>query len=108
MSAYRLLPREGTCTFQRIVHGRKTVGRVCPHSDGGYLGIINIVGGRETFRAATTVDAFEGVVARRLGYASATDLKQRNAVVRRNNRARRAQAVNLMDALLRSLDGSKP
>jgi hypothetical protein len=105
VSAYRLLAREGTCTFQRIARGRKTVGRVCPHGDGGFLGIINTGGGREVFRAATAVEAFEGVVARRLGYASAADLKQHNAVVRRDNRVRRVAALNAFNRFMRGEQG---
>jgi hypothetical protein len=94
MTTYRLLPLEGTQTIQYITRGKKTVGRVVRMGDGsGYLGIINRAeGGREEFTASTVLAAFEGVVAKRLGYGSASALKESNAKVRAVKRVQSARA----------------
>lgn len=86
MTAYKMQPREGTCTFQKITHGKKWVGRVCQHADGHWVGIIK---GSVMAYGPTPVAAFEATVAKHLGYASASALHARNAEVRAANRARR-------------------
>jgi hypothetical protein len=99
VSAYRMLNKEGTCTFHKIVHGRKWVGRVVQHTDGHWLGII----GKNMVKRPTAVAAFEQVVAEQLGYSSAAALRQRNAVVRQKTRLVNAAA----DAAYRQVLGGK-
>ena len=79
MPIYRLQPREGTCTFQKITSGRKWVGRICQHADGDWLGII----GKLMVKRPTAALAFDDVVAEHLGYASGAVLRARNSRVRR-------------------------
>ena len=82
MATYRLLPREGTCTFQRIMSGRKWVGRVVQHADGDWLGIID----KESVRRPTAMLAFDDIVATHLGYESGAQLRAQNARVRQVKR----------------------
>lgn len=79
MTALRLMPPGGTCTYHKIMTGRKWIGRVIRHAEGGYLGII----GKLTVRAETSVEAFEEVGARWMGYESAAALRSKNRMVRR-------------------------
>ena len=74
--------RDHGLPFKKIMHGKKWVGRVCRHGDGGYLGII----GKESVRAATEREAFEEIAARAMGYHSAAALHASN---RRGRQAKR-------------------
>ena len=80
---YKLLPRDGNIPYQKIVTGRKWVGRVIKHAtEQHWIGII----GKTTAKAASAAEAFDEVVAQHLGYASADALHNRNARVRHANR----------------------
>jgi len=83
-NVYRLRPREGTQTYQKITTGRKWVGRVTQHADGTWIGVI---GKLMVKGMATSHQAFDEVVARHLGYPSAAALRSKNAQVRRVKRA---------------------
>ena len=80
---YRMMEREGTCTFHKIMSGRKWVGRVVQHADGDWLAVI---GKNRMVRRPTAVDAFEQAAAEAMGYASAAALRSRNAEVRQRTR----------------------
>lgn len=67
--------------FKKIYHGKKWVGRVCKHADGGYLGII----GKMSIRADSETVAFEEIAARAMGYPNAATLKAKNRAVRSHN-----------------------
>lgn len=95
MTTYRLQDA-GYSTFKKIVTDGKWVGRVCVHADGGYLGIIGPV----TIKARTEREAFDEVVARDLGFASAAALAVHNARVRATNRIRRAHVAAVVDQAL--------
>jgi|SoiMethySBSTD1v2_1073268.scaffolds.fasta_scaffold3437509_2 hypothetical protein len=86
MSRFRLMPQEGTCTFQKIVTGRKWVGRVGKCEDGQFFGKI----GKTFVYAPTAIAAFEKAVAQHLGYTDANALRDHNAQVTRRNRQMRA------------------
>lgn len=80
---YRLMPRDGNIPYQKIMTGRKWVGRVVKHAtEPGYLGIIKPL----SVRAATAAEAFDEVVAQHLGYENADALRNRNRQVRRATR----------------------
>lgn len=100
MSRYTL--RDDGYPFKKIMHGKKWVGRVTTHADGGYVGIINLPSGStESARAATEVLAFEVVVARRLGFKTVAELKAANSQARANNRARNAHARYVASEMLK-------
>ena len=88
MSTYRLQPRDGSATFQKITTGKKWVGRVGRCEDGRFFGKI----GKTFIYAGSAGAAFDEVVAQHLGYASADELRSRNATVRAKNHQRRAVA----------------
>ena len=67
---YRLRD-DGVPGFKKIMRGKMWIGRICRHADGAYLGVI----GNAQIRAATEEDAFEGIVARELGFQNAGQLK---------------------------------
>jgi hypothetical protein len=83
----RLTLKDDGYPFKKIMRGKTWIGRVVRMGDGSgrYLGRI---GGHE-FTASTELDAFEGVAARFMGFDSAGDLRQQNAIVRQRNRASR-------------------
>lgn len=83
MSTFTMREREGSETFHRIYNKRKTVGRVCQHADGGWLGII----GKTTVRRSTPRQAFDDVVAIHLGYPSGAALREKNRRVAQVRRA---------------------
>jgi hypothetical protein len=80
------LKDDGYPTFKKIMVGKKWVGRVGRHAEGGFVGTI----GNETIRASTEVAAFEEISARHMGYPSAAALKARNAKTRAVGRAARS------------------
>jgi hypothetical protein len=82
--------------FKKIMDGRKWVGRVARHADGHYLGII----GKLTVKAASEREAFDEVVAQHWGYPNAATLRAKNAVVRHQNKVRRAGARAIADQML--------
>lgn len=89
MSNYRLYDKQGSETFWRIYNARKWVGRIAQHADGTYIGVI----GKEMVRGcATRHEAFEEVVARRLGFNNAAALHAHNARVSRANAATRNES----------------
>lgn len=92
---FRLID-DGYPTFKKIVTGKKWVGRVCKRVDGDYLGII----GKTVFAAPTEDEAFEEVVARHLGYANAAGLQGRNAIVRQQNKAHKAEVRETVNRYL--------
>lgn len=96
MTTYRLLPRDGSCTFQKIMTGRKWVGRVTQHADGDWIGVI----GKEMVRAPTPVAAFEEIAARAMGHPSAAALKAKNAAVRQGTRLVNAAADHVYREVL--------
>lgn len=71
----------GFAAYKHITLGRKQVGRVARHAEGGFVGVI----GKVSARAATEYEAFAEVVARDRGFASAA------AMDARDQRARRAK-----------------
>lgn len=94
---YTLREREGTCTFHKIMRGRKWIGRVAQHADGTWIGVIGklMVSGHGSPR-----DAFGEVVAQHLGYEGESALRDRNARVRQARRDANAAADALAaDAL---------
>jgi hypothetical protein len=80
---YTLRHPEGTCTFCKIVHGRRWIGRVTQHADGTWIGVIGklMVTGHATREAA-----FDDVVAKHLGYPTADALRAHNARARQGRR----------------------
>lgn len=94
MTTYRMV--DHGFPYKKIMCGRKWVGRVCVHAEGGYLGII----GKDNVRAATESAAFEEVAARALGYPSAAALLARNSAVRARKRAGRQALDALGQAFL--------
>ena len=68
--SYRMIEVGPTCSFKKIMHGRKWVGRVCKHADGGFLGVI----GKLTAHRPTEREAFEEVCALQMGFGSAAEL----------------------------------
>ena len=98
MSSYRLMPREGTCTFHKIVHGRKWVGRVYQHADGTWIGDINK---RTLGKGPTAVVAFESAVSKHLGFDSVTELDAHNRQVRAIEKVKRARAQYAVSEMLR-------
>lgn len=94
-NTYRLTD-VGFSTYKKIMSGRKAIGRVSVR-DGRYFGII----GTKTFWADTEDAAFRGVVALHCGCSSASEMAQRNAVVRAVNRQNRAKAQYVADELIR-------
>lgn len=89
---YRLLRRDGSCTFQKIMRGRQWIGRVTRHADGDWLGVI----GKEMVRASTPQYAFQEICARHAGFASyaamVSEMRTRRAV-RLERRVRADAAV---------------
>jgi hypothetical protein len=83
MATYRLLNREGTCTYHKIMHKRKWVGRVYQMEDGEWQAAINqeVKG-----RGSTAVAAFDMAVSRHLGFDSADELRNHNRRIRRGQR----------------------
>ena len=100
MGYYRMLPRDGTCTFHKITHQGKWVGRVGQMGDGTgrWFGKI---GNLFTY-ADTPAEAFDSVVARHLGYPDAETLRYRNRQVRARRKLVRQEA---RAALERAADG---
>jgi hypothetical protein len=97
MTRYRLKD-DGYPTFKKIMEGRKWVGRVCKSvNPPGYLGIID----QTAVRAVTEKAAFEAVVAQHLGYNDVGELKEINREVRAVSRARKAQARQVVDEMIR-------
>lgn len=83
--------------FKKILQGKKWVGRVVKHADGGYLGII----GKDSYHGATEDEAFYEVSARAMGYSSANELRSRNRAVRHQRNASRARAQHAMNEIMR-------
>ena len=98
MSSYRLLPRGGTCSFRKIAHGRKWVGRVYQHADGTWLGDINK---RTLGKGPTAVAAFEAAVSKHLGFDSVHDLDDHNRQIQAANKVKKARAQYVLSELLR-------
>jgi len=93
MSTFKMI-NDGYPSMKKIVQGRKWVGRVVPHAEGGFLGKIC----QDFFRATTEVEAFEGVVAKALGFSSAQALKDQNQVVRQQKQVVRQTAKAAVNA----------
>lgn len=80
--------------YKKIIHKNKWIGRVLKHADGDWLAII----GKTSVRKPTEAAAFHEVVSRHCGFESAAAMdkrnqavKAKNAVIRRENKARRAE-----------------
>ena len=87
MASYRIV--DIGASFKKIVIGRKWIGRVVKHhTEQRYLGII----GKTTISAPTEREAFEEIVARHCGFASAAMLRANNAEIRQRNRQEKADA----------------
>lgn len=97
MTTYRLLPPEGTCTFRKIMHGRKWVGRVYQNEDGTWRGVINR---QERGQGSTPKAAFADAVSKHLGYADVAALDALNSIVRRQNRARKQHARHVLNQII--------
>ncbi len=82
--------------FKKIMHGKRWIGRVGKHLNGGYLGTI----GNLTVEGTSAIDAFEQVVAKHLGYSNAAALHDKNRKVRAHNRQRNAHARHVLDQIL--------
>lgn len=94
---YTLRHKEGTETFQRIMNGRKWIGRVAAHTDGKhYVGRIGNLSVLET----TPIAAFEEVTAKAMGFKSAADLRRQNAETRVHNRAVKRRGRQMMEEML--------
>lgn len=101
---YRLMPREGSCTFHKIMRGRQWIGRVYQMDDGEWRAAIakDVKGiGR------TAAEAFDEGVAHHLGYASAAALRARNATVRHVNKVRKGRADAIVDSFLHAPVGKQ-
>ena len=85
---YRLLKRDGSCTFQKIVRGRQWIGRVTRHADGDWLGVI----GKEMVRASTPHFAFQEICARHAGFKCYSDMVQATQAARAAKRVRQRRA----------------
>jgi hypothetical protein len=95
MSTFKMI-NDGYPSMKKIMQGRKWVGRVVPHAEGGFLGKI----GQDFFRAATEVEAFEGVVAKALGFKDVQSLMSHNLAAKQQNLAVRQATKGAMDAAL--------
>ena len=94
MTSYRLV--DHGYSFKKIMHGKRWVGRVGTHVDGGYVGTI----GKNTVKANSEVAAFEEVCAQQMGYANANELKSRNSRIRTLNRHARSERQEIVNQML--------
>lgn len=94
---FRLLPRDGSATFQKIMEGRNWIGRVTQHDDGEWLGII----GKTMLKRPTKVQAFDDIVAEHCGYKSGADMQAHNQRVRRAKRVVNQAADAVYQGMLR-------
>jgi hypothetical protein len=90
------LRNDGYAGFKKIMQGKKWVGRVVTHAEGGYLGII----GKNTARGATEVEAFREVAAKAFGCSSAAEVEARNREIRAARKHTRAIAQHAVDQFL--------
>lgn len=97
MSSFKLMPPEGTCTFRKIMHGRKWVGRVYQHADGTWRCAVYR---QELGQGQTPKAAFETGIAKHLGYANIGELTDHNRLVRRRNRLAKQHARQVAHRLL--------
>jgi hypothetical protein len=97
MSRYRLMPREGSCTFHKIRTGKKWIGRVGVCEDGRFFGKI----GSTFVYADSAAAAFDLVVSKHLGYANAGELRAHNSRVSAVNRQRRDKTRHAVNELMR-------
>lgn len=81
--------KEDGVFFKKIMNGKRWVGRVCRHADGSYLGVI----GNMMIKAQTETAAFEGITARFLGYANASQMKARQQTARAERHKYKARAA---------------
>jgi len=101
MTTYRLVDRG--YPFKKIMTGKAWVGRVVRHASGShYLARIKVADDPAIeFTAPTEIEAFEGAVARLVGYESAADLKASNRVARAINRERNARTRHVVNEMMR-------
>lgn len=98
MSGYSL--RNVGLPYHHIMHNRKTVGRVFLNSETKkWIGKVGPT--IEGPPMPTPVLAFHEVVARALGFENAQELREHNARVARRNRAKRAEANDAVQKMLR-------
>lgn len=94
MTTYRLMPKEGTCTFHKIVHGRKWVGRVYQMADSEWRATIN----KEVKGSGkTAVQAFEMAVSHHLGFSGIEQMQARNDAVQLARRIKRREGEELLN-----------
>lgn len=84
---YRLMPLQGSETFQRIMTSRRWVGRVWQHADGSYHAQIGTKSNVMTATGHTAVEAFEAVIAKKFGFDSADALRDHNRNIRQQRNA---------------------
>ena len=96
MSNNYKLKDDGGASFKKIMKGKRWVGRVCQHADGSYLGVI----GNMMLKAQTEVAAFEGITARFLGYANASQMKARGRTVRIERHESKARVVHAVEEMM--------
>lgn len=92
-----VLKNDGYSTFDKIMQGRKWVGRVVKHAEGGYFARIGTI----EARGATKAEAFGAVAAQALGFENEADLHDHNRVVRQRNAVRKAEARHAVNEMLR-------
>jgi hypothetical protein len=99
MTTYTM--RDDGYPFKKIVSKGKWVGRVFKIEGSGYRGKIGEV---ESAIFSSEVDAFEDVVAKRLGYANVAALRSKNAAVRARNAEVRSIANEILGGNFSALD----
>lgn len=86
MKGYRLV--EYSTEFKKIMRGKIEIGRVCRHADGNYLGVI----GNGMIKKATEQEAYEGIIAKQLGYQNASQMKSYQRITRADQRESKNRA----------------
>jgi hypothetical protein len=81
-----------------IRKGGKSIGRVVPHADGGWVAVI----GKSSVRANDPVVAFKEIAAREFGYGNAADLAHHNRQVRSVRNAHRRSSREFAREFMRS------
>jgi len=104
---YRLMPLQGSETFQRIMTGRRWVGRVWQHADGSYHAQIGTKSNVMTATGHTAVEAFEAVIAKKFGFASADALRGHNRNIRQQRNAINKHARQLANRYLNAGTGKE-
>jgi predicted RNase H-like HicB family nuclease len=98
VTTYRMID-DGYPNFKKIKVGKKWVGRVCKHAEGGYLATINQKP-MIAERGATEREAFERAASKALGFSSPEEVRVNNARVRRQKAEVKQRSRYVVDQLV--------